>query len=297
MLTKSHTGLVLQLHTDALGLWYGAAGHRPQIWRGSLYDFVRTDLVRKSQELMILGTPENAELIVTLYYMRVNEGRLPRSVRIGSPHMIGVCGDSMLVRLKAMRDLHCATSLGGWHQLNRKDFLTYAICVEMRREGCTPTARQLVQTHPIWPSLSFVGVIDPRWYSDRKEPNSYANLLNYLGLKGTRNLLDALAAGNRTLTPHERRAKLVTEAWCGKELHCVANSRNYFQRVAAEHKHKMQGLVAASRLFVEMLSDVWRHEMALPGRELFVPEHFFPQAADAEAFRLHWGASLCRKGT
>ncbi len=310
MLTKFQTGIELQVHTDAHGLWYGAARHRPQLWKGTLYDFVRTDLVRQSKTLMLLGTKENAELITTLYYIRVNEGRLPRRVWIGSPNLIGSCNNSMTVRFVSMRELHCAGSVGGWHELTRKDFLTYALIAELQRNGISEDAEKLVQSHPTWTVFSFLPdpkpkiacalieqLVDPRWYVDLREPDEHERLFNFLGLKSAVHMRAAInpSADMTKMSPTARRTCLVAGAWLRKPDE-LAGHNGYFHEQSLKSKHKIQGLVAASRLFVEMLVAVWRHELALPGRELFVPRHFFDSASAAEAFQQHWDANLCRKG-
>lgn len=316
---KTHTGVDLQLHSDAAGLWYGSAGHTPLCWHHSLEEFLETDYVRNARSLMILGARENAWLLVRLVDLRTRH-RLPCRIWVGTPDILrSVKGASphKQTLFAAMRDVNFSASVGGWHQLTARDCISYVMVTGVK-DHCDSADGEIgisineevtkhLDKHAAWPALSFLpkthvdaacmllaSIIDPRWYVDRGDPDSLQKLYSYLGLKGHKHIENVRRG--RFETPQALRARLLLmtlfpdrmASWF-KEPH--DEPEYFFHRVLQSQNYQIQGWLEAARLFVVFLRGCWLQSLAPEGRELFVPEHFFSRPDEVAAFKAHWATT------
>lgn len=321
MLTTTQTGVELQLHVDAAGLWYGAAGYSSQCWGEGpaappLAALLATPLVCRAKSIRVLGTRQNAWLITQLSALQ-SVGQAPRKLLVGSPDVLrSVRGASPrnASLFAAMRDLAFAGSLGGWHSLTAVDAVSYALSVAVQADLAQPDAPlsemtcSLLQHHAAWPALAFLPagnherwclllseILDPRWYADRSDPDSLRMLYGFLGLKSQASLLAALRYDDLS-DRHMCRARLAASSWYGDLTlpppDSIAEPAYFFHRVLANHQHKIRGWLEASRLFVVFLRSCWLQSLAPPGRELFVPEYFFTREDEIAEFRRRSGMPI-----
>jgi hypothetical protein len=257
------------------------------------------------EEVRLLGSQANAELICWLYQARSRSG-FPLKVQLGSP---GICKKSELVSpeltLGRFRDLESRTSsTGGWHSMTDADLTTYLlICALAQSNGqMTDDLLTLMERHPARKALSFIPslnlpkaavllahIIDPRWYVNPRYPDRSSNLKSRLGLV-SQNMLH-LTKGTKAGI-NARSSRDVVAAWGGRGGQTVNLSRPeaFLQRCQKRQSTPEKGLLRTSHLFVRFVSSVWLQQLS-KNAELFVPEYFFEgddeeyRAATIQAYR------------
>lgn len=254
-------------------------------------------------EVMIMGTPANASLVVAAYEAKQR----------GDIAGVKVCSPAISSRVRrqipeaALFDSlslgYKQPSTGGWHDLEPSEYPSYVLATASFSKVPVGILTELVEQHPIWPHLSFVRgvspsdvasligtIIDPRWFVNPQHPDSVACLQSYLGLlRGTQyRVID----GCRGIK--EDRFRLIRDAWKGSnkfsEDELLCDPRLFLWRTAGGYKHDGSAdnkidLVAGQR-FIKFMRAVWL-QVLYPTQELFVPEYFFHRLDEATAYREH----------
>lgn len=189
---------ILTVNTDARTrkLWFGTGGPAAAAWVGSggPVGFASEPWVAEAESIRILGTAENAELIVSLYHQRLKNGR-PSDIRIGSPNYCEDLSDPPTV-FRSMMENELPASLGGWHLLNEADYRTYAVLDAYRKDKkISDRVWSLLEVHPAFPALSFIRTIDwdaaieflsvlvdPRFHVSPKHPDRNSKMKSFFGL-------------------------------------------------------------------------------------------------------------------
>lgn len=263
-------------------------------------------LLRIGTNTRILGVPQNAELITSLY-LRKRQRQLA-TILIAGPN---VCESPQELRdpytvLMRMREAYLTTACGGWHAITDADYAVYALISKANRDAdwFDISGRAFYEAHPAYPALNFIGgishkdaamlltmIVDPRWYADRRIPDKASKLELYLGLtpKIQRRVSDdtKLIRGGRDL-------RCATVLNCWKNTHPGAANydlpANFLWRVWRAAGGGAKGDLRASQAFIRYLRMNWLD--ALVQRtgvrdHLFSPQQFFKSDAEREAYIQH----------
>lgn len=303
--------VALKLHTADDGIVWYAAGITAPRSSGQISDvFLQSPEVYKmGLRVRVLGVPQNAELITSLYLRRrKNE---VAAVEVAGPN-ICEAPDELLdpeLVLHRMRTTTLSSACGGWHTLNDTDYLTYALLGHMRRTGDAydNTTAAYYQAHPLHKPMSFIPtispqymtklvktVIDPRWYVDRRAPERSGKLALFMGLTPAcqQRINDTARLIHK---PRDLRCGLVLEAW--KTLHAgsvdLQNPRNFLYRIYKAAGEGWHGDLRASQAFLRYLRYNWLAALERrPGVKdgLFAPDMFFKTPAEQAAYKEHISA-------
>lgn len=285
--------LVLKVHIDERGLvWYLHGDRTPACSGMDQRGFMEDNLHRRIGRIRLAGTRTNAALICALYAAK-QEGDLA-CVQVCSPMAIAGRAATASESLFRMRSWCAAPSQGGWHDVTSKECASYVLAALSQQER--PSDANMVgslRNHPVWRATSFIQhldqlklahlishIVDPRFYVDRRKPDSIAKLESFLGVSH---------AGK-----HER-FKLALDAWGGRgrPLDCVAPSMFLWRLydLAVQQKHANPAQVV-TRVFIAFLRNTWLDALyprPAWGEPLFVPKYFFRDKLEVEAFRIHMG--------
>jgi len=187
---------VLKVHVNSEGIWYLDGAGLPTRLATSVAEFARGDLVERANRIRLVGSAQNAELIVALYGQKCC-GRLA-SLEVVTPLVCATRREraSPTTVLYSMRRFRRAPSQGGFHEVVDADLHSYALVYALQQDGSvTERVLQLLSTHPAWKPLQFIPtlnpvlcarllahIIDPRWFVDPCRPDRGAKLHRYLGL-------------------------------------------------------------------------------------------------------------------
>ena len=149
----------LTLHTAGGVLYFGTGRPQAAVFDKGPKEFVNQEWVKQADIVRILGTEENAELIVELYNRRLNSGG-PR-ILLCSPALCQLGGEPHDV-IRQLMEVSQPPSVGGWHQMTKAHYQTYALILEVARKNkMTQTAEALLEQHPAAPALTFIGYAQP----------------------------------------------------------------------------------------------------------------------------------------
>lgn len=195
-MTTAIEGSVYKLSLDSNGeVWVIAGNKMPSCTHMGVEEY--TSNLEKSgaypSSLRILGSSSNAELIVRLYGLK-SKGYI-KSIELGSPSISS--SDDAASSLMRMRMSNLPASLGGWHEMNQNDCISYGVGVLMRSatSGSHLRACELMKQHPVWGYVNFIPhindmfftkvmarIADPRWFIDPTHTNRLSRLYAWLGL-------------------------------------------------------------------------------------------------------------------
>jgi hypothetical protein len=193
MITTDLTSLKLHIEDDIV--WYLDGDDLPRSAGMVPGEFLLSDVLRKAESVRVMGTAENAALILALTAQR--EAGYLESVEVVTPLVCETAAErnNPAMALYRMRQFMRAPSLGGYHQVTSADVAAYSLVVSMQHEGWTPATQKILMTHPAWRPLNFIPeldwhrcatllakIVDPRWYVDVYNPDRGAKLEAYLGL-------------------------------------------------------------------------------------------------------------------
>jgi hypothetical protein len=300
--------IALKLHTAADGIvWYGAGISAPRA-SGQISDvFLQSAIVHKmGLRIRVLGVPQNAELITSLYIRRrKNE---ISAVEVAGPNICespDELADPELV-MHRMRATALSSACGGWHTITDADYLTYALIARMQRTNdlFDSTTAAYYQAHPVCQALAFIPtlstehaarlvrtIVDPRWYVDRRAPERNGKLALYMGLTpGAQQRVSD--SGKLIHKNRDIRCGIVLDAWKGQHAGAVdlADPRNFLYRVHKAAGEGWHGDLRASQTFLRYLRYNWL--AALERRAglkdgLFAPDMFFKTPGEQEAYKQH----------
>lgn len=300
--------VALKIHTDEDGIvWYslGIGGvHNTGLIADTF--LLQPVLHGFGIRARLLGTPRNAELITQLYLRRRKNEVV--SVEVAGPNICespDELRDPALVLLR-MRGTQLSSACGGWHPVNEKDFLTYALLARMQRTHFQfDTATQAyLQAHPVYHAMTLIptldperlaqlliDIIDPRWYVDRRAPERASKLELYLGL--TPRIQAAVSNPDALLKrPRELRCAVALGTWKTQSYHDVdtQDPKNWLYRVYAAAGGGPRGDLRATQAMIRYLRYNWLDALERrPGVRdgLFAPELYFRTPAEIETYREH----------
>ena len=295
----------------------------------SVAEFIAQDWVQAASTIRLLGSIENAPLILSLYASRRLTGR-PVSIQLGNPnHCIWPAErpsvPMVFQRMAALDSLR--PSVGGWHEMTKPDYPSYSLSqsVYAARGRVTSLASSLLRHHPAWPAVSFSAtanstraalllalMIDPRWYVDPQHPDRAASLKASFGLRESQGqgalqavLDDKLDSLQGTAQTKAARAQIVLDSWAGSQRNLARedvtyNPRKFLWKIShasSADTHSARGLLRASHVFLRLVSEFWKSEIcAIPRSGLFVAEHFFRDADVTREWHLHCSDCIASSG-
>ncbi len=253
-------------------------------------EFVQQQVIAEADSVRLLGCRENAQLIVELHSRRCATRR-PVNVLLGNPNWSPGKEDRTDAVFHCMMGQEESPSVGGWHQLTEKDYVTFALIAEFERAGrrLTSLVERFLRVHPAWPVLSFLPdlnkvaacrllttIVDPRWHVDPHKPDRDARLRSSLGLGGNGlEVVKSILTGSRGLTPSVAGAVAfaedVLDTWTGGDYTPPPQDvvgpagflwRVYYGVAAAKDGHR--GMLRACHVFLRFLRSVWLDSLTEP---------------------------------
>lgn len=277
----------VRLHTAMDGIiWLYSPGQAPAECNLAASDIASE--ISHADVVYLIGNQRNSELICALNTHRCVNGGSQR-VMLGRPGMVDQSELNPHEIFARMEGHDLPASLGGWHRMTEKDYVTHAlISALIQSEGrLSNYADKLLRAHPAWPALSFLPdlgkseaaeliatIVDPRWHIDYQGPDSCARLRGFMGLgkDGERIVQDIL---REELSGHEddshyQRAQLVLDTWTGGSYvpPSVADigPRDFLWRLQAAGRDRrgVRGMLRASQLFLRFVKEVWLDNLTAP---------------------------------
>ena len=277
----------LFLHTRNGTIYSSAGGPDTKSDTVSPAELLTYDWVKQAKVVKLLGTTENAALIMALHNYRLQHG-LP-TIKVGSPSLCrGTVGRAVL---REMQQLEYAPSVGGWHTLTAKDYCAYALtyATHCAAGKYTDEMNMRLKAHPAWGPLSFIPTLnkywachlltewrDPRFHVSTDEPDDMKLLNRFLGL-GRRDgvghieqvLLDDGDAREPVMAWRARTVlKTWSQGWASMHAQDEISPRDFLMRVVqrvAASKDIPVALVRASYVFLRYLRLTWLDELAGEG--------------------------------
>lgn len=299
---------VIKLHVDNnKHVWYASGINPPTNSKQIVDSFLLSPVISGlGLSIRVLGVPQNAELISSLYLRRYKNEI--RTVEVAGPNVLHSreeINDPQLI-LQRMRTVDTSSAAGGWHAVSMHDYPTYAMLSRIGRANYLfdDAAQSYFKIHPVYHALKFIPtlsdenaayllsvIVDPRWYVDRRFPDRAAKLELYLGL--TPQVQKRVSATNVIVTSsREIRCTNVLRAWKAHnsddvDLH---NPANFLYRIAKSNSGGAKGDLRASQAFVRYLRYNWLD--GLENRKgakdgLFAPDLFFKTPAERAAYAEH----------
>lgn len=301
-LTTEEETLKAHMAPDGI-VWYLDGKSSPRSSERRIDDFLGLKALR-GRAIRVLGTHLNAALITQLHKMR-REGVL-QSVHVAGPLVCETAAEREDPGRALFRMRQCvwAGSVGGWHPLTDKEFITYAMYVQRLADNDQPSEAQtaLMTQHPAWPDVAFiktlnidecykllVSILDPRFYVNHRRPNRSGKLMRYLGLTPA----TQLAAMSGHLGPATNRRCIFTlQSWAtgvpDKDPRCFI-SRVYSYYVNMKKVGDVKAALRASQTFVRYLRYTWLSQLTplelCGGEVLFCPKTFFRHEDEVQAYR------------
>ena len=165
------------LHVSDNHVWLKDESTLPENTGLTVQEFLDVPKYQTLDKARLLGSYNNAPLIAGLY-LRKTRKQLP-SVSVVTPLCVPATKKNMTpqISLERMHVVQLSPSLGGFHEVDANDYISYALADEIAKRGATDTALTLLKRHPAWLALSFLrfvdirrccelvaAIIDPRWY-------------------------------------------------------------------------------------------------------------------------------------
>lgn len=307
-MSRTFEEATLKLHTAADGcVWYSKNIGPPTNSEKIVDEFLRSPVLSGfGKTVRLLGTPQNAELIATLYLRRYK--REIEAVEVAGPNILNSVADlnDPKIVLQQMRTTELTAPCGGWHAVSMHDYPTYAMLARTMRTDFVfdDATKSYLQLHPVYRAAMFVPhinpellskllttIIDPRWYVDRRLPDRAAKLELFLGL--TPQIQERVSTATCLLKrTREFRCATVLAVWKTKDAATVdlANPANFLYRIQAAAGGGTRGDLRASQALVRYLRHNWL--ASLETRKgvkdgLFAPNLFFKTPAEIAAYNEH----------
>lgn len=301
--------LALKIQTDNNdNIWYLNSDNQPVPTNKPLTVFLMNKISKEMPHYRVIGTQRNVHLLLALYGRRAVHAD---EVEYESG-MLEVCSPAVCstkaeledpVRaLYAMRTVARTASVGGWHIFNKDDYASYAVASHLQKGNeVDDHALRLIKAHPVWAPITFIRhlnihaltklvatILDPRWYIDPSNPTRGSKLRAYLGLD-LHTLLGVIGDGPKQR--YHERCKLVLATVAGEhDLQHIERPDYFLWRIRRDKANSVTGVLRSLQTFIEFLRLSW---LAMLGRgrhqneALFVPEYFFNEHYEAEAYQQH----------
>ena len=287
----------LWMHVDSSSghVWFGSPAHMLDTVEGlNISAALATEQFLAARTVRLLGCGANAALIETLVKTPGD-----RKVLLGNPQQHQEC-DPLDALGVIWDDQKSTTPSMSWYALQPTDEAVYGLVAAVRRQDWQ-SALYLLPRHPAWPAISFVNInaitlsrsaallaliCDVRWFVHPSKPNQPRLLHSFLGL--TPNNFAALAARTEGRY-HFARAQLAVEAWEGIDpLRLPTTSPgDFLLRLYVEAPSRQQGLLSATKRFINFIYHVWRGHGRDHNQLCFDPVSFFKDKTLTDAFVSH----------
>jgi hypothetical protein len=307
-MSKNSDETVTKLHTDNTGVvWYARGIEAPKSSEKIVDTFTLMPMCSgKSAVFRVLGVPQNAELICTLF-MRARQKEI-RGLEIAGPNAI--FDDYALLNTQQvvmrMSGIRVPVSCGGWHEATFADYNIYCLISRLARNGFVPDAPAQIYfgAHPIAKIMGFIPtlapeaaailaatIVDPRWFADRRSTDVTKKAFCFLGL--TPAIQKHVSDSTRILTRlRELRCARVLAAWKSNTVSPdkidLQNPANFLYRIWHAAGGGAKGDLRASQAFVQYVLANWLTAVERrPGtREgMFAPDHYFKTPAESAAYQ------------
>jgi hypothetical protein len=294
----------LKLVKDRSGtVWFCQGEAAPRSSGLTYASFVRSALLRRGSSVRVIGSADNADIILDLWHRRVR-GNL-KMVQLCSPAVVDpfCVPDDPTTALYSMRAYGNVPSLGGWRDVEATDIATFRIAASKAFD------RGLLAAHPITRSMTFVAgldetalfdliaaVIDPRWHVDPSDPDSQKPLMKFLGL--SHDIYTRLQSHQLPCSDAERRGGRVRDAWISGRSAGTQAPGAFVLRAGLNLLKPVLCDLFSSMEFVRFMRGVWLNclDGTHKGR-LFCPEYFFTNPRVLEAYRGHAGLATPDRAT
>lgn len=299
----------LQLHVSRDGcVWFGD-GVKPERLENMTADSIaELDWVREADRVCLLGTRDNADLIAALARPRFELGlNRPKRLELASPGLIAPKDrDDPPVVLSQMRRISWASSLGGWHDVNNGDYVTYQLVQEWKNrtdDSVPPRVMALLSKHPAWPAFAFIPdvsifhawqlitlIVDPRWYMDPLAPDRKSRIYGYLGIFEHNAELACNPSAPVKPAFGRDRFETILKVWTDRiqpDPEVLKSGKHFLWNCWASHSSQPRGLLRACRMLVDFICGVWLQSITYDGRTLFVPEYFFHREEYVKEYKTH----------
>jgi len=300
----------LKVHTADDGLvWYASGINPPANSNQTLDTFLLSPVItRPTTNVRILGVPQNAELIASLYSRK--RGKELASICVAGPN---IC-DSMqeisdpALTLMRMRDVCVPLACGGWHEMTESEYHIYSLLARAQRttkDWYDATARIFYETHPLYKAINFVGgvshkdvatllvtIIDPRWYVDRRRADNRIKLDLYLGLT---------PKTQRRVSDPKKLIHRGRDLRCFKVMNCWKTTtpdkvdfnapESFIWRVWRAAGEGPKGDLRASQAFIRYVYANWLDTLTMRKGQhdgLFMADKFFKTPAEKQSFISHF---------
>lgn len=305
-MSKDYDLLSLKLHVDDKGeVWYLNADDAPVQTHLPVVAFLLQPLQANAPRIRMMCVSQNLQLMLAIYSLRLQAGS--GLIEVCSPtacNTVAARSNPASV-LYSLRQYEVASSVGGWHDITREDYIAYALALHLQKVDIVDDhARRLLKSHPVWPALSFIPhisidrcclllslILDPRWYINQINPNRGSRLRSYLGLD-LRTMLGV--CGEAKPKRYHHRCELSVNAWSGPNTLTLIEQPNYFlYRIFRDSGQKYGPVVAALRAtqaFIEYIRLTWLDAVGRernPTNPIFVSDYFFNLKYEAVAFKNH----------
>lgn len=283
--TRSMDELIL--HTAGGVLYFGTGRPQAAVFDRGPQEFVAQEWVRQADSVRILGTADNASLIVELHNHRLRHGR--PQIYLGSPSLCRLDRDPPDV-IRQLMEIEHPPSVGGWHKMRSTDYTAYALINEFAWSGgeLTERVRMALEAHPAYRFLQFIPTLDdvatvrvlcemrdPRFHVDPKAPDAVSRLKQFFGLGEPGGVLNAnafLTTDRSQVTARYELADAVLAAWSGgweyEVQRDVIPPRCFLMRVVRQMRKRGRStaiaLLRASHVFLRYLRYTWLDAMTPP---------------------------------
>lgn len=287
----------LKLHVDPRGSVWQLDGDRFPFCTGKDEHSVASRFSAMAPRVVrVLGTPENAGLVVALHKEKKSNPGL--RIEVASPAACSVSSDLRNRPEQVLLDMtrwDGPPSLGGWHVVGEKEYPSYLLAAAYRKGYPLPALEPVLRTHLAWPAVSLIPhldkwsvcgllshIIDPRFFVDRRAPDRSSRLKSYLGAS-PRTRREASLGGD---APVHWRWRTVLKCWLGEppSKRDLAFEPYFLWRSYYGGKDPATGEVRASQRWLAFLRHTWLDSLYrgdAGGSFLFAPELFFlPREAD-----------------
>jgi len=303
-----------KLHVDADNhVWYTDLGGLPCNSGQTIDEFLSSSphCSGPRRIVRLIGTPQNAELISTLY-VRQRQKEISR-VQIAGPN---VCenatelADPSLAILR-MRQALTAPACGGWHDLSEYEYPAYAMLARLQRNHgvVDDLVRTYLKVHPAYRAVTFIPdvaeehlarllatIVDPRWYVDRRAPEKTTKLALFLGLVPA---VQARVSDATIIVTKKRDLRCATVLNCWKTMPAdrvnMSDPRNFLWRIWRACGGGVRADLRASQAFIRYVCYNWldvldRRKGYKDG--LFAPDLFFKTAEERKSYLQHMSREL-----
>jgi hypothetical protein len=257
------------------------------------------------QSVNVFGTADASSLICGLFenFMLTNKGKYLKNVYLGTPAVLKAPKNpygrplklAVVAKELAVRPRHA----GGWHLMTMNDYTSYSLIRSMKRNETYRTRLSILKTHPAAKVISYFAandrlaamrtlctIVDPRWYTSIEHPYRKSKLHSLLGLfpRVAEKFIRFKSEHQSPRNERHSRFGDVAKAWgYNKPIGDVNAMNAVLHRVVASHKDAARGLLRASQMYVDILSDMWLANLHPHIPDMFRPESMFNGLDNSDA--------------